>query len=311
MPEKIILAHEAVYVSEANPETNYLNAGRIEVGFSEYCTTDCILKARPAYRFETIGLLQFLPFELPEGSRILNARLHLFVNSTRTMTSCIQIYPNAQPFDGSTVSWETKPVTALAPVSVLLVKCQDQCSYVTCDITQLVTNVHKGHVPGFGVSLVADRGTLNTVRFCSDKARHPVYASIEYDMCCSPPCPVHAQTVENIFYEHIFEEEAAADAVFTQSIQVANAQTITFFVKNTGTFSFNFNLQISPDGIDFSDDQQMCTLQANEIKSVTPYLFAKYMRACIRPVLAGGHVKARIWCQMQTLDYTVKDQFSN
>jgi hypothetical protein len=131
MPEKIILARDAVYVSRAEPCMNYLNTGRIKVGFSESLPT------QPAYQFENIGLLQFESFDLSDNCRILGAALHMFTYHTNHMTSCVQIYPNIEAFDANTVNWLTKPVTGPKPSSTLLVKREDQCGYVTRVFTDM------------------------------------------------------------------------------------------------------------------------------------------------------------------------------
>lgn len=304
MAEKIIPACDAVYVSEGNPRRNLFNKGIIKVGFSKYLTIDdCFGPAWSKGPRENIGLLQFKPFDLPTNSEILSARLHLFVRSTRNESSSVRVYSNKEYFDKDTVKWEARPKYYKAPFSTLLVEKQNQCSYASCDITDLVKGNSSGRF--YGLSLIASREAKDEITFCSDECAHPVYISIEYSKC--KPYPILPGTIKNVFQEHIYEVQGTDDELFTQTIDMETAQRITFFVKNTGSGSISANLQISPNGIDFVNDSQVLTLQTNEIYALTPYLFAKYMRVRITPQNAGEYVNAYVCCQIQTFDYIMEN----
>lgn len=301
MPEKIIPARDAVYVSEDYPQINYSDSAFVNVGFPESSPINRPRRKRSHYQGESIGLLQF-EFDLPDQYEMLNAQLHLFVFHTRFMVNRVQIYPNREPFNGNTVTWMTRPAVQPGPVATLFVEREKQGYYVPCNITQLIKDGRMGGMPGFGVSLIGNRETGDGVEFFSNQSPYPPYVSLQY----RKPSDPSRTKVESLFYEQVFEVEGTGDVLFSRTMEVSHVRTVSFFVKNIGVNSFDVNLQISPDKMDFLDDKQICRLGVNEINSLIPYSFAKYMRIRLRPVLSGVPIHARIWCQMQTYNYLMK-----
>lgn len=305
MSEQIISACEAVYLSELNPWMNHAHSPVIAAGFSECLAINRPLAKQTCCRAENIGLLQFKAFDLADNVEILKAQLHCFVCRAHCRAKRIQVYPIIEPFDEYTVTWITKPAVQAAPIAGFWVERGNTGHYVTCDITQYVKDIHAGRIPGWGLSLIADRENAEGIVFFSNQAGLPFYICINYRVKPFPPTP--GEMVENIFCEHILEVAGTGALLFSGAIEVSRARKITFFIENTGGHSFNFNLQISPDGTHFIDDKQTQRLEAeNTMAALTPYLFAKYMRVRIQPVSAGEPVHARIWCQMQTHNYLFK-----
>ncbi len=303
MSKKIITAGEAVYVSELNPCVNYAHSPIIVVGFSGGFPFKRSVAKPLCFPAENIGLLQFTAFDLPPHYEILKARLHLFVCHAHCRAKRIQIYSNAEPFNGTTVNWITKPDVQPGPIAALCV--EKPRHYAICDITQFIRENQNKCITTWGFSLMADRENAEGVVVFSNQAGFLPYISISY--CKKPLPPSPREIVENIFCEHIWEVAGNDPALFSPSLEVSQARKITFFIENTGIHSFSYNLQISPDGVHFIDDKQTGWLEeAHSMEALTPYLFAKYMRVRIQPALAGESVHARIWCQMQTHNYLLK-----
>ena len=304
MLKKIIPACDSVYVSEENPRSNYADSGSIDVRCVLSAPASGSAQSRPHPR-DTIGLLRFEIPRLP-GCELTGARLALFVGGTGSQTSHIRVYPNMEPFDTNAVTWSTRPKIRYTPVADLLVPEKKQGEYVELDVTQMVKSMDAGKgACSFGVTLAMYGRTNNAVAFASHRSEHPPYISVEFSRkrVTFRRCPPHPEAWKNVFCERNFDVHGMDDLLFSKTIEAARARTITFFVKNMGAGSLDFHLQVSPDGIHFLNDKQTLRLEANEMEALTPYLFAKYMRVCLRPVMARECIHAHIWCQMQTLDY--------
>ncbi len=110
--------------------------------------------------------------------------------------------------------------------------------------------------------------------------------------------------IENSFLDIRLDLVSEAAGVrFTPAFDVSAAEALTFFVKNRGAQDFEFNIQLSPDGAEFLDDKQICTVGAGELKAITPYLFGRFMRAKI--AASSGGASAAVWIQARTADYAL------
>jgi len=106
----------------------------------------------------------------------------------------------------------------------------------------------------------------------------------------SLPAPPHvyAESTENLI---ICNGSAA-----TRFLMVSLAQTITVFIKNTGTSPIMARLQNSPDGIETVDDPQVITVCPGETKFLVPYIFSRFIRLVIWGPNGGC---AHVWFQIQ------------
>lgn len=299
MGEKKINVGESVYVSESNPGINSAHLPFIAVGSSRWVPFSNCAAQHKCCRAENIGLLQFPGFNLPPGCETLNVQLGLFVSSLQCGTRHIQIYPNNELFTANSVNWMTRPGVEPVPIADLHV--ERPGIYVYCDITQFIKENNPLPDNNWGFSLVTVEQCRDGMVLFSRQAGFQPYIFINYIKKIFPPCPY--ETARNLFRGYFWEIDGNEPILYSPDIEVANARIITFFVENAGTGSFNANLQISPDGINFIDDKQIRSLQAGATEAITPYLFAKYMRVRIQPEIAGQFVNARIWCQIQTYDY--------
>jgi len=102
------------------------------------------------------------------------------------------------------------------------------------------------------------------------------------------PSSMYAESTENLIIRHGW--------AVTRFISVSLAQTITVFIKNTGTSPMTAQLQNSPDGNDTVDDPQVITICPGETKFLVPYIFSRFLRLAITG--AEGDC-ARVWFQIQ------------
>ncbi|MCY6353850.1 DUF6385 domain-containing protein [Clostridium sp. ZS2-4] len=64
----------------------------------------------------------------------------------------------------------------------------------------------------------------------------------------------------------------------TSGLNISQQSTVTFFVKNTGSYDAIVKLEISPDDSTYIDDGLNITVQAGEMKALVPMIFAKHIR---------------------------------
>ncbi len=121
--------------------------------------------------------------------------------------------------------------------------------------------------------------------------------------CKHNPC--NRQGESTIFsagsYYCEFNEVLSVDAreCHTANIPTCTATIITIFVKNIGYHPIAVRLQNSPNGLDFTDDPQLLSLDAGETGYLIPYIFSKYMR--LTAISEEGSAM-RVWAQMQVYD---------
>lgn len=281
-----IPAGQAASVCTACPDENLSNNKGLIVSLDDWY--DCS-------RNECRTLLQFAAKGvLPERARLVKAEICL--SPVRGSLKSICAFKNLSGFDQCTVTWCTRPKTEKAPFAWA---CVD--SFIEID----VTSVLKRSGGFLGVTLVAETvGNLLLIS-CGEDGPCLRISYIEGDCPPPPPPPPSKANVENIFDQQVYTFDAQTEEVRYSSVfDAAHAERVTFFVKNTGSNPFVFNIQISPDGVDFIDDAQIFTVSPGELRAFTPYLFARYMRAKI----AAGPVSssATVWIQTQTRNYLIK-----
>ena len=255
-----------------------------------------------------VGLLQFPPLSLPVGYKITSAHLCLMVYETFLRPVRIALFQNLSGYCSQTVTYETRPAIAQKPFAIFQVNPDMQWKYAACDVTALYLN-HHGDLPAMGFTLAAIDALPCMVSFCAHNQAYMPYLEI----VCSAmdetkdECDANAEIAQNIFKERIFHIDDEKAVVYTPTLCTSSAEQITFFVKNTGTHAFSFHIQISPDGLDYIDDPQVFAVEPGDMKAAVPYLFGKFMRACMASNTNACFVAARIWFQAQTKNYMVKE----
>ncbi len=260
-----------------------------------------------AFRGACIGLLQFQPLMLPKQEMIASVRLCLLVLSAGPQAVRIGVYRNVAPFEARSVTYRTRPEVSPYPAAMLQVTPENQSSYVVCDLSLLFRG-QASYLPGFGLSLIPIGKNLGAVEFYAQTEAYLPFLEITTSQRENepPPCFGGEGMMENVFRERVFELRGNESALYTPSLCTAGFRTVTFFARNEGEQPLDFRLQISPDGSDYLDDPQEFRLLPGEMKAAAPYLFGKFMRACLNATQCGEEIAARVWSQAQTNNYMVK-----
>ncbi|WP_227020255.1 DUF6385 domain-containing protein [Sinanaerobacter chloroacetimidivorans] len=105
--------------------------------------------------------------------------------------------------------------------------------------------------------------------------------------------------MRNPFKEYIFKYIIDDNVSYSHTICTASATMVTVFLKIYGEGSLEASIQNSPDGINFINDIQNLKLEDDEMGTLVPYLYSKYMRIamkCTKP-----STKVKIWFQIQNI----------
>jgi len=239
------------------------------------------------------GLVQFSDAQFLAPSRIAQARLRLMLVRARSRAAILKARANAEAFDPKSVTWMTRPAVRPRPQTDILADASRAGEYLEYDVTPLLPD----NSACFGLTLTAHPGRDNAAAFSIAECAPPILSlSLRDD-----PEPGRGIDIAGVFRQHQFHLTGGGQAV-SPPVAMDDAQRITVFAKNTGAEDLAFNLQISPDGEDFLDDPQVVSIAPGQIAPLTPYLFARYLRARVANP-AGAFVDAALTFQIQTRTY--------
>jgi len=283
MSELILCAQAAAFISESRPCANFYGADEMPVGqFSG-----------PADADRLKGLVQFSDAQFLAPGRIARARLRLMLIRARPRAAILTARANAEAFDPESVTWMTRPAVRPRPQTDLLADASRAGEYLEVDVTPLLP----GDSACFGLTLAARPGRDNAAVFSAAECAPPLLnLSLRDD-----PDPGRGVDIAGVFRQRQFHLTGRGQA-FSPPVAMDDAQRVTVFAKNTGAGDLVFSLEISPDGEDFLGDPQSVSIASGQIAPLTPYLFARYLRArAANP--AGASVDAAVTFQVQARAY--------
>lgn len=247
---------------------------------------------------------------LPPICDVVRATLNVYVRDQINFSgkqSEISLFNNLDNFEGPIIDWANKPRIEGEPDSKLIFSGNLKHKYVSCDITELVVDWHKGLQENCGITLIDTGHRGNLIVLDSKTGTHPAYITIDYlqrsSGCCPPPLP--GEYLKSEFIDKIYNLNGNQPDILSPAIMVPTSKLISCFVKNTGTTAFDINLQISPDNMNFVDDPQTISVAPAQTVIITPLYFAKFMRLHINNSIPLGNIEAKVWWQLQTNNYSV------
>lgn len=257
-----------------------------------------------------ISLLNFDKIsQLPKEYSIVRANLFVYLRNIWPSylyrdANKILVYANSEDFDPEYVNWVSRPKLDYSPSNSLIFV--DSKNFISCDLTDLVSAWHTGVKQNFGLSLVG--GDFNGIYafFDSKTGQNPPYISIDYIQSNKKDiCPIRKDFIENEFVENKEHLHGFLEEIYSNTMMLKGAQTVSCFIQNRGSEAFECNLQISPDGITFIDDPQIFTVAACQTIIAAPVNFAKFMRIRVKNTLPPQNISATLWWQIQTNNFYI------
>lgn len=223
---------------------------------------------------------------IPDDAVILSAKLRLYMDSPQCPSVTQQLTPFlvTQPWSESTVTWDNSPAFD-GEISGSTVAVKGTGSYET-DVTSIVQAWYGG-VCNNGILLKSEEDQEREVkRFVGCKA------SKCGQIFLRPVFLVKVRTVKDsrdvVLVGREFTDISrtvltADNFACTGGQNTSQYSTVTFFVKNNGFYPAAARIEISPNGIDYTpDDNFEFLIGAGELKALVPMKFGKFTRICYR-----------------------------
>lgn len=168
------------YVDSLNRSTNYGSGTTLKIGFQSSVGSVSATK----------GLLYFpTTLEIPEGSRVSEAILYLYLDAIQPAPGAYQLRPASlsSGWNELVVTYDNAPASS---ASYPLVDFPGQVGWSAVNITNLASDIFAGEVANNGLFLTAGEGTF-TANFASRESGHSPYLMVK---CQAAPTHTPAPT---------------------------------------------------------------------------------------------------------------------
>lgn len=309
MPMIDLMPTDATYISCDHPDADYSRA--------------CALVAATGWRrgMTEVILLKYPRTSLPVGAAVERAELVLYPwrNRETERNPAFCIYSIKSDSRGSHTAWDRRLELANFPQASQPASACGKDGSIHCDITSLVEGWLCGGERHCSIAVVADAGECLMVH--SACSAHPPCLRLLY--CDGQPTkapkeerrghecgPAHEQhcawQMLCGYREKVYTLDICTDTAYTPAVDISQARTVTFFIKNYCCTAIDAALQVSPDSLDWMDDKQGITVSPDGLTAITPYLFARYIRVGVSPARSMASGKVRVWYQAQSLNYQLE-----
>ncbi len=304
MPVIDLLPMDATYISRDAPDADYSQA--------------CALVAASTRRrgvTEAI-LLKYAKPSLPAGTVIRQAELvlHPWQHPGLGEVPAFSVYSLRSDFQGPCAAWERRPQLADFPLVTMPASTCGSDGAIHCGIPCQAKGWILSCESSSGIAVVAEADGCLMVY--SGRSAHPPLLRLlcsegslpekpekeEHRKGCGPSseegCAGHRPSG---YRERVFTLEIDAGTVYTPAVDISQARTVTFFIRNCSCTAIQAALQVSPDGLDWMDERQCVAVPPEGLTAITPYLFARYIRAGVSSFDLNAGGTARVWFQAQLL----------
>lgn len=307
MPMIDLMPMDATYISCDHPDADYSQTG--------------VLVAATGWRrgMTEVILLKYPRPSLPMGNAVERVELVLYPWENRGGHPAFHVYRLKSDFCGSLATWARRPTLANFPQVTQPSSTCAENGAIHSDITCLAMEWLVSADDHCNIALVAQADQCLMVH--SACSAHPPCLRLFYcdgqfpdapeEERCRHECdPAHEQCCARQvlcgYREKVYTLDICTDMAYTPAIDISQARTVTFFIKNCSCSTIEAALQISPDGLDWLDDKQKVAVPPDGLAAITPYLFARHIRAGISSVDPKASGKVRVWYQAQSLNYLIE-----
>jgi hypothetical protein len=235
---------------------------------------------------------------IPEEANIIEAYFKMCVAAVGfAQPNKVTPYAVTEAWTQDTVTWDNQPAFSTTILSEGM-NIRKSGQYVF-DITEIVQKWYKDKVVNYGLILKNNEikdGTFAKVLTDITTDFAPV-VEIKYILKCKCVCECKVVSTEFIEDEEEINTRDRYSYLLTQNTSLN--KTITYFVKNIGSSDVTAKLQISPNGVDFKDDNGNVIIGPNEMAAIIPYCFAKFTRMAVKTVNKMEVSTVKVWYQAQ------------
>ncbi|WP_315121616.1 DNRLRE domain-containing protein [uncultured Clostridium sp.] len=249
---------ETAYVAEYYPNQNFPNPIRLFVGR--------FAGAGDIYR----SLLKFDLSKMPQKVTVKSATLRLYVGRKDIPgPQLLNVYPNLNDFDENEVTWNNQPNLG-ASVGTHSVLDAELNTYISVDITSLVTAWLNGTIPNTGITLEGVEASNALIGFQGvDDNDYTVWPYLVVD---------YVTGIITIYPAEVLSFLAAGSQT-TSSIELGPKTEVSFSIKLSGVGAANAIIQLSNDGVNWTDESgTLIAIVANGEAVLTTNAVAQFAR---------------------------------
>lgn len=205
----------------------------------------------------------------------------------------LKIYPLAEEFEDCLTSYATRP--GLEHFLQKKICIPSSYNLITLDLTTLVKKWYAGALINYGLSLVPDQ--------LFGQGLLLFHSSFSPDTSTLPTLIINSTGPSQVCITNNMEEthQVYITEGFSRIFEVWCCSVYSFIIKNTGSIQVLVNIQDSPDGINFIDEEPEYELYPGESKILVNRYFARYSR--IKFLLSSGEQgpgEIKIWLQSRS-----------
>lgn len=247
--------------------------------------------------------LKFYLDMLPPDATILSAKLRLYVGCAPypSVTQLLTPYVIIDPWEVGSVTWYNQPgyETGLFGSSVQI----NNIGFYESDVTPIISAWLNGMLDNNGILLRTEEDNdRENKRFIGSKASQcsQIYLRplivLKYKSLL-PLCNVTLAGRDFTDFSQIVMTSDVFQCISAQN--TSQFSMVTFFIKNNGINPAVVRLEISPNDVDFTQDDIDFTIGGGDLKALATMKFGKYTRVCFKSANPWQNTTLTIQMQAQ------------
>lgn len=288
------------------PKTTYISSFKINESF--YYKTTLLSGNSICNDVTYITILKLNNTMELDNITIIDASLNIhlineFKTSLEEIRQSLILCKIIENFNIKEVSWENHPKAITLNL--------DKCDYsfnpndniISFNVSSLFNNILNFEKSIYGLAMIC-RPTFKSrlYKFYSSNSIKAPFLNINYNNCNN----ICSKKIEMIFKEQEFIIKSLDSEFYSTPLNISNFNTGTYFIKNSSASLIYAHLQISPDGINFTNDVVEAYINPGESVALTLGKFLKFSRIKFINKDVNPNSNIEIWFQGQTLDYYIK-----
>ncbi|VYT64530.1 DNRLRE domain-containing protein [Clostridium tertium] len=256
-----------------------------------------------------ISLLKFSDLkDINKDIEVINAYLNLYLtdefnSSIEELRRLFVLFKIDENFNLEDTTWNNTPRLSSLNLDKRDFSYDSKENIVSFNITPLIKELSENGNYTYGLALMSRPGiNASLFKFYSSNSNKQPYILVNYEKCNNQ----NRRIAEIIFKEREFDVQSLDNIFNSPNIDISNFNTGTYFIKNKSTSNVMAYLQVSPNGIDFTDDVVEVEVKANDTAALALAKFLKFSRIRFVNSSPNPNSNITVWFQGQTFDYYIR-----
>jgi len=239
-------------------------------------------------------LIKFSLACIPANAVIVQANLELFMQK-QSNTTVVTPYALEGNWTKNSVTWNNMP--SYNPAVYGESQTISRSERYTFDMTSIVSAWYNAEMSNFGIVLKGEENYNSTSAnvLIDTTPYHEAVIEITYTLKADCTCIV----IPTQFIEADEEFNTTDLYYYSTTKNTSLTKTVTYFIKNTGFNNVTANIQITPDEVEFINEQETIIIEPSKIVALIPCTFSKFARVRVKNTSTGETSSVKIWYQSQ------------